>query len=83
MIRPSRQRAAFSKVSAKGQTVIPREAREKLKLKPGDTLRYRVTNDAVLLNKATELGDDPFAMFSEWHLMSMRRHMADCSRKFF
>ena len=66
MIRPSRQRAAFSKVLAKGQTVIPREVREKLKLKPGDTLRYRATDDGILLDKAGEASKSPFAMFSEW-----------------
>jgi AbrB family looped-hinge helix DNA binding protein len=64
--RISRQPAAFSKVSVKSQTEIPREVRERLKLKPGDTLRYRVTDDGVLLDKATEAGDDPFAAFSEW-----------------
>jgi AbrB family looped-hinge helix DNA binding protein len=56
----------FSKVSVKSQTVIPREIREQLKLKPGDTLRYRVTAAGVVLDKATEAGDDPFATFSEW-----------------
>ncbi len=61
--RPS---AAFSKVSVKSQTVIPREVREQLKLKPGDTLRYRVTEAGMLLDKATESGDDAFAAFSEW-----------------
>ncbi|NVN87965.1 MAG: type II toxin-antitoxin system PrlF family antitoxin [Rhodopseudomonas sp.] len=57
---------AFSKVSVKSQTVIPREIREQLKLKPGDTLRYRVTDAGVVLDKAVEAGDDPFATFSEW-----------------
>jgi antitoxin PrlF len=56
----------FSKVLAKGQTVIPREVREKLKLKPGDTLRYLVTDDGILLDKTTHAGDDPFGPFSEW-----------------
>jgi antitoxin PrlF len=66
MMNPaSRRCAAFSKVSVNWQTVIPREVRERLKLKPGDTLRYRVTDDGVLLDKATE-GGDPFAAFSEW-----------------
>ena len=45
MNRPTRTPAAFSKVSVKSQTVIPREVRERLDLKPGDTLRYRVTGD--------------------------------------
>jgi len=67
MNRPTRTPSAFSKVSVKSQTVIPREVRERLDLKPGDTLRYRVTEEGVLLDKApaTE-ADDPFATFSEW-----------------
>ena len=40
--------------------------REKLGLKPGDTLRYRVTDDGILLEKATETVEDPLAAFSEW-----------------
>lgn len=66
MSRISRLSATFSKVSVKSQTVIPREIRQKLQLKPGDTLRYRVTDNGILLDKATEAGDDPFASFSEW-----------------
>jgi len=66
MNRISRQPAAFSKVSLNSQTVIPREVREQLKLRPGDILRYRMTDDGILLDKATEAGDGPFAVFSEW-----------------
>jgi AbrB family looped-hinge helix DNA binding protein len=66
MNRVARQPATFSKVSVKNQTTIPREVREQLKLKPGDTLRYRMTDDGILLDKVTEAGDDPFAVFSEW-----------------
>jgi antitoxin PrlF len=56
-----------SKVSVKGQTVIPREVRKRLGLKPGDTLHYRVTDHGVLLDKApTPEVDDTFASFSEW-----------------
>ena len=61
----SRQSAAFSKVSVNSQTVIPREVCEQLKLKPGDTLRFRLTDKGILLDKATEAAD-PFAAFSEW-----------------
>lgn len=61
--RPS----AFSRISVKSQTVIPREVRKRLGLKPGDTLRYRVTDNGVLLDKAPSAeADDPFAAFSEW-----------------
>ena len=66
MNRVTRPPAAFSKVSVKSQTVIPRAVRDQLKLQPGDTLRYRVTEAGILLDKATESGDDPFAAFSEW-----------------
>jgi antitoxin PrlF len=59
--------SAFSKVSVKSQTVIPREVRKRLGLQPGDTLRYRVTEDGILLDKAPpNEADDPFAAFSEW-----------------
>src|SRR6266516_2082132 len=53
----SRQSAAFSKVSVNSQTVIPREVCEQLKLKPGDTLRFRLTDEGILLDKAIEAGD--------------------------
>ncbi len=59
--------ASFSKVSVKSQTVIPRAVRERLGLKRGDTLRYRLTAEGVLLDKApANEADDPFAAFSEW-----------------
>jgi len=67
MNRQTRLPSAFSKVSVKSQTVIPREVRRHLGLKPGDTLRYRVTDHGVLLDKAPRPeADDPFASFSEW-----------------
>ena len=67
MNRKTRLPSAFSKVSVKSQTVIPREVRQRLHLKPGDTLRYRVTDAGVLLDKApANEADDPFATFSEW-----------------
>ena len=60
------QPTTFSKISAKGQTVVRRQVRERLRLKRGDTLRYRLTDDGILLDKATRTGDDAFAAFSEW-----------------
>ncbi|HET9617556.1 MAG TPA: AbrB/MazE/SpoVT family DNA-binding domain-containing protein, partial [Pseudolabrys sp.] len=66
MNRPSRVPTTFSKVSVKSQTVLPRDVRAKLGIKPGDTLRYRITEDGVLLDKAPAERDDPFATFTEW-----------------
>jgi AbrB family looped-hinge helix DNA binding protein len=66
MNRPTRLPASFSKVSVKSQTVLPRDVRAKLGIKPGDTLRYRLTEDGVLLDKAPADTDEPFAAFTEW-----------------
>jgi AbrB family looped-hinge helix DNA binding protein len=66
MNRQNRPPAAFSKVSVRSQTVIPREIRDQLKLKPGDTLRYRMTVAGIVLDKVSEAADDPFVSFSEW-----------------
>jgi antitoxin PrlF len=65
MNRRTRLSSVFSKVSVKSQTVIPCEVRERLR--PGDTLRYRMTEAGILLDKAPAgEADDPFATFSEW-----------------
>ena len=66
MANPNLKPAGFSKVSVKSQTVIPRAVRERLDLKPGDTLRYRFADDGILIDRATAETDDPFASFSEW-----------------
>ena len=66
MNRPSRAPTSFSKVSVKSQTVLPRAVRAKLGVKAGDTLRYRLTDQGVLIDKASAEIDDPFASFSEW-----------------
>jgi antitoxin PrlF len=57
---------AYSKITTKSQTVIPREVRERLNLKPGDRLRYAMTSNGVLIEKSAATDDDPFAVFTEW-----------------
>ncbi|HSI39339.1 MAG TPA: AbrB family transcriptional regulator [Xanthobacteraceae bacterium] len=57
----------FSRISVKSQTVIPRQVRDMLGLGTGDLLRYRITPQGVLIDKAPAADvDDPFATFSEW-----------------
>lgn len=57
----------YSKITSKSQTVIPRVVREKLGLKPGDRVRYALTPNGVVLDKAIDgVEDDPFAVFTEW-----------------
>jgi AbrB family looped-hinge helix DNA binding protein len=45
-----------SKISKKGQIVIPRQIREKLQIKPGDELIFTQVGDRVYIEK--EMGDN-------------------------
>ena len=59
--------APVSRITSKAQTVIPKAVRERLKLKPGDLLRYVFDGKRVVIEKAAAgADDDPFATFSEW-----------------
>lgn len=61
------RKIASSSVSVKSQTVLPREVREHLGIKPGDRLHYRMTKAGIILEKAEPAKhDDPFATFTEW-----------------
>ena len=58
---------AFSKVTTKSQTVIPKEVRERLRIKPGDRIRYRIEPDRVEIERdEPQPGEDPFVAFTEW-----------------
>lgn len=59
-------KTAYSKVTTKAQTVIPREVRAQLGLKVGDRLRYKMSPKGVMIEKAQTEGEDPFATFTEW-----------------
>ena len=57
----------LSKLTSKAQTVIPREIRARLDLKPGDVVRYRLTDAGVVIDKLPPPSDeDTLASFSEW-----------------
>ena len=47
------------------EPVLPAAVRKRLKLRRGDTLRYRMTDEGVLIEK-TGAEDEPFSAFSEW-----------------
>ncbi|MGH7581790.1 MAG: AbrB/MazE/SpoVT family DNA-binding domain-containing protein [Gemmatimonadales bacterium] len=66
MKKPSQQAVAYSRISVKSQTVLPRLVRDALAVRPGDTVRYRLTDRGVVLEKAAPDGDDPFTAFTEW-----------------
>jgi antitoxin PrlF len=57
----------LSKLTSKAQTVIPREIRARLDLKPGDVVRYRLTDAGIVIDKLPQQSDeDALASFSEW-----------------
>jgi antitoxin PrlF len=59
---------AYSKITSKSQTVVPNEVRKRLGIKPGDRLRYDITDKGVTISKAEKtVEDDPFAVFTEWN----------------
>ena len=59
--------APVSKVTSKCQTVIPKAVRDRLGLRPGDLLRYRLEKSVVVIERVHgEAQDDPFATFTEW-----------------
>jgi AbrB family looped-hinge helix DNA binding protein len=43
--------SVLSKLTAKGQTTIPRKVRQKLELKPGDLIVFEIHGDVVQLRK--------------------------------
>ncbi len=56
-----------ARVSSKGQTVIPKTVRQRLGLKTGDLIRFKVSEKgAVTIDKVRGGKDDPFASFGEW-----------------
>jgi len=77
MKRTAQKATAFSRVSVKSQTVLPRVVREALRIRPGDTLRYRLTSQGVVIDKAQQGEEDPFATFSEWSGENDERAYAD------
>ena len=57
----------LSKLTSKAQTVIPREIRARLDLRPGDVVRYRHTDTGVMIDKLPPPNDDDaLACFTEW-----------------
>lgn len=57
----------LSKLTSKAQTVIPKQIRLQLDLRPGDVVRYRQTDAGVMIDKLPPATDeDGLAAFDEW-----------------
>ena len=66
-----------ARLGAKAQVVLPKEARQALGLKPGDSFAFVIDGDDVRVVRAPADGDDPFAGFSEWASDADRKGYAD------
>lgn len=44
-----------SRLTSKSQTTIPKRVRDRLRLKPGDIVKYEIEGDHVILSKATAI----------------------------
>jgi antitoxin PrlF len=56
----------IGRITAKAQTTIPRAVRMALGVKPGDEISYEIEGDRVILRRAGDPFDRPFAAFTEW-----------------
>jgi antitoxin PrlF len=56
---------------------LPKEAREALGLKPGDSFAFSIDGSDVRVVRAPAEGDDPFVCFSEWASEADRKGYAD------
>ena len=54
-----------AKVTSKGQVTIPLAIREILKIKPGSTVMFKVTDKGIILSPCTILEKPPYSA-SEW-----------------
>ena len=65
------------RLGAKAQVVLPKEARQALGLKPGDSFAFVIDGEDIRVVRAPAEGDDPFACFSEWASDADRKGYAD------
>ena len=66
-----------ARLGAKAQIVLPKEARDALNLKPGDTFAFVIDGTDVRIVREPSEGDVPFACFSEWASEADRKGYAD------
>ena len=69
----------ISKLTSKSQTVVPRDVRKQLGLKPGDRIRYRMRGRNVTIEKVSlsPFEGDPFGAFDEWTSAADEKAYAD------
>lgn len=65
------------RLGAKAQVVLPKEARQALGLKPGDSFAFVIDGEDIRVVRAPAEGDDPFTCFSEWASEADRKGYGD------
>lgn len=65
------------RLGAKAQVALPKEARQALGLKPGDTLAFVIDGEDIRVVRAPAESDDSFACFSEWASEADRKGYGD------
>lgn len=55
-----------ARLGAKARVVLPKEARQALGLRPGDSFAFVIDGSDVRVVRVPTEGDDRFACFSEW-----------------
>ncbi|CAN5609137.1 hypothetical protein BH10PSE6_BH10PSE6_28590 [soil metagenome] len=65
------------RLGAKAQVVLPKEARQALGLKPGDSFAFVIDGEDIRVVRVPAEGDDPFACFSEWASEADRKGYGD------
>jgi antitoxin PrlF len=72
----------MAKVSSKGQVVLPKEIRERLKIKPGDTVAFVATDEGGALVRRIDPLDAAFLRlasesFDDWNHPEAERAFRD------
>lgn len=65
------------RLGAKAQVVVPKEVRQALGLKPGDSFAFVIDGEDIRIVRTPADGNDPFACFSEWASEADRKGYGD------
>src|SRR5258708_9460033 len=68
-----------ARLGAKAQVVLPKEARQAVGLRPGDSFAFIIDGSEVRVVRVPTEGDDPFAFFSAWASEADRKGYGDLS----
>ncbi len=67
----------MAKLGAKAQLILPKEARQALGLKPGDTFAFLIDGEDVRVVRTPAEDGDRLVTFSEWTSEADRKGYAD------